>query len=720
MPIKFKKADKMFILTTKNTAYAFSVECDRYLVHQYYGKKTAAFKRYEPYVVSFSPYLKEAGNSWSPDIFPQEYSFFGSGDFRTAALKLKGADGTGVTDFVYRSYRYINGTHEIEGLPQARGDEDTKTLEIRMADALTGCELFLYYTVFYEEDVITRHILLKNKGKSAVKIEKCMSMTLDLPSCRYDLITLWGGHVDERNYQRAPLHHGVQSICSRRGASSHQYNPFMAVCDKKATEEKGDVYGFNLVYSGSFLDEAEVDQTEKTRVQLGLGEENFGYTLLPGEEFTSPEAVMTYSSKGLGQMSRNFHAFTRNRIMPKKALKPHPVVLNTWEACYFNIDEEKLLRFAEESAKVGFDMLVMDDGWFGARNHDRAGLGDWYVNTNKFKNGLAPFVKGVKQNGISFGIWIEPEMINPDSDLYRAHPEWVLAVPGREPSLSREQLVLDMSNPEVVDYLIDSFTKTFEGVPVDYFKWDANRHLCDIYSPTLPADRQDEVPFRFMKGVYRLFKWFEEHFPDTVIETCAGGGGRYDLGMMQYGFQIWTSDNTWPYARVWMQRSSLLAYPAATMSCHVSNPGEDMKSLDYRYKVAVGGMLGYELNILNMTAPIKEEMARQVKEYKSFEHLVRLGDYYCIACPFLSDYSSYYYTNEDRSEILFSLIEKRSAKKGVTKPLKIKEAKKGVTYVDVLSGSKYTGEELKAGLVLPLAGEKDTASLMYFVEEKHK
>jgi alpha-galactosidase len=327
-------------------------------------------------------------------------------------------------------------------------------------------------------------------------------------------------------------------------------------------------------------------------------------------------------------------------------------------------------------------------------------------------------VKAVKKNGISFGIWIEPEMINPDSDLFRAHPEWVLAIPGRVPALSREQLVLDMANPEVVDYLIDSFTKVFEGAPIDYFKWDANRHLCDVYSSALPDDRQDEVPFRFMKGVYRLFKWFGEHFPEAIIETCAGGGGRYDLGMMKYGFQIWTSDNTWPYARVWMQRSSLLAYPAATMSCHVSNPGDNMRSLDYRYKVAVGGMLGYELNILHMNDEIKAEMSKQVKEYKSFEHLMRLGDYYNLASPFLCDYSAYYYTNKEGTEILFSMIQKRDIKKGQTKALKIKQAKKDAVYVDLLSGSKYSGEELRRGLVLPLIEENDTAILLYLVEEQ--
>ncbi len=718
MPIKFSKAEKVFTLTTKNTAYIFSIACDRYLVHQFYGKKNVRYTPYKPYTVSFSPYRKELGNTWSPDVFPQEYSFFGYGDYRTAALKLRGADGTGVTDFVYSSHRRFNGRMPVEGLPFAEADEHVQTLEVKMIDSVTGCELLLYYTVFYEEDVISRHMILKNKGQSPVKIEKCMSMTLDMQGCDYDLVTLYGGHCVARRYQRAPLHHGMQSICSRIGASSPQYNPFFALCGKKATEERGDVYGINLVYSGSFLDEIEVDQTDCTRIQTGLGEENFGYTLLPGEQFCSPEAILTYSSKGFGQMTRNLHNFTRNRILPQNSLKkPHPVVLNTWEACYFNIDEEKLIRFAEESAKTGFDMLVMDDGWFGKRNNDRAGLGDWQENPDKFKRGLKTFVDSVKEKGVSFGIWIEPEMVNPDSDLYRAHPEWCLRVPGREPLLAREQLVLDMSNPDVVEFLKNSFKKTFENVSIDYFKWDMNRHMCNVGSPALPPDRQDEVPFRYMKGVYALLKWFTEEYPDAIIETCSGGGGRYDLGMMRYGFQIWTSDNTNPYSRTWIQRSSLLAYPAATMSCHVSNPRDDLKALDFRYKVALGGMLGYELNILNMSEPIKAEMAREVKEYKSFEELIRLGDYYNLVSPFENDFSAYYYTDRNRKEFLFSLIEKKDTAPRSTKPLKIKEAKADKNYVDLLSGSRYTGKELRDGLILPLTGEGNTAILMHFSEE---
>ncbi|MBQ7670850.1 MAG: alpha-galactosidase [Clostridia bacterium] len=719
MPIRYSKKDKTFTLTTSRTKYMFRVLDNGYLLHRFYGKKSEKAGEYDAVMVSFSPYFKELGHGWSPDTFPQELSFFGAGDFRTAALKLRGADGSCVTDFRYKSFRYIKGTREAPSdLPFARAGENTETLAVKLADEVTGCVLTLYYTVYYDEDVITRYISLENRGKSPVKIEKCMSMTLDLPSCDYDMISLYGAHYDERHVQRVKLHHGMQSVCSRRGASSPQYNPFFAIASPKTTEERGEVYGINLVWSGSFLDEVEVDQRYTARVQCGLGEENFGYTLERGDKFFSPEAVMTYSSEGFGKMTRNLHSFTRKFILPEgSADRPHPVVLNTWEGSLFNINEEKLLKFAGESAKIGFDMLVMDDGWFGERKNDWAALGDWYPNAVKFSRGLKPFAEDVKAKGVAFGIWIEPEMVNPDSDLYRAHPEWALSVPGRVPSETRQQLVLDMANPDVIEYLKNIFKKTFDKVPIDYFKWDANRHLSDVYSHALPTERQDEVPFRFMKGTYSLLKWFRETYPNAVIETCSGGGGRYDLGMMAYGFQIWTSDNTNPYSRTDIQRASLVAYPAATMSCHVSNPWGNMRSLDFRYKVAVGGMLGYEMDILKVSEEERREMARQTAEYKTYEHVVREGDYYSVVSPVTNDHSAYYYSYDGGREIVFSLIEKKDAKRRATKRLKIKTAINGKTYVDRLSGKKYEGRALLDGLTLEITGVEDTATLMYLVAE---
>jgi len=552
---------------------------------------------------------------------------------------------------------------------------------------------------------------LENDGKDSVTIEKCMPLTLDLCRSDLDMVSFYGAYNREMRVERHPLHHGLQSVYSNRGASSHQYNPFVVLCVHKASEERGEVYGFTFVYSGSFLDEVDVDQLNRTRVSVGLGSECFSYTLEAGETFSSPEAIMTYSASGFGKMTRNLHKFVRNHIMPAKALAPHPVVLNTWEACYFNIDAEKLVAFAKEAAAVGFDMLVMDDGWFGARNNDRAGLGDWFENRAKFPDGLAAFVHKIKAEGVKFGIWIEPEMVNPDSELYRSHPEWALRVAGREPLLSRNQLVLDMSNPAVLDYLMKQFEETFGDLPIDYFKWDMNRHLSNVGSCYLASDRQGEIHFRYMQGVYRLLDWFSRRFPNAVIETCSGGGGRYDLGMMQYGIQIWTSDNTNPYDRTRIQASALVAYPAATMSCHVSNPKENLASLDYRYKVAAGGMLGYELNILNMSDKVKSIMAEQIREYKSFAHIVRLGDYYSLASPEKQDYSAYYYAKED--EILLTVIEKKGCPKGGTKRLKIKAAKAGVTYTDLRTGKTYSGQSLKEGIVVDLTGEPDSAHLLY-------
>lgn len=717
MSIRFLKQEKRFVINTKSTTYAFQILKDRYLAHIYYGKKTNKLNFTESREIAFAPYPAEFGPSYSADVLSQEISFFGSGDFRATALRLCGADGTGVTDFAYKSYRIFKGRVGLDGLSESRADDGTQTLEITMLDTVTGCKLLLYYTVFADKDIISRYMVIENNGSDTVRIDKCMPLMLDIERSDLDMISLYGKHCYECNLQRVPLHHGIQSVFSRRGMTSHHYNSFMALCTHNANEEKGEVYGFNFVYSGSFLDEVEVNHHDHTRVLMGLGSENFAYTLEVGERFTSPEAIMTYSATGFGKMTRNFHSFVRENIMPPVALKPHPIVLNTWEAVWFDVDQELLIRFADASEKVGFDMVVMDDGWFGARINDWAGLGDWFENKERFPDGLGSFVDKIKAKGINFGIWVEPEMVNPDSDLYRAHPEWCIRVPGREPFQSRHQLVLDMSNPDVIDYLKSCFDKTFGGVAIDYFKWDMNRCLSNVGSVALPPEKQNELSFRYVKGVYSLLRWFGERFPDAVIETCSGGGGRYDLGMMQYGIQIWTSDNTNPNDRTMIQSAALMAYPAATMSCHVSNPHGDLKSLDYRYKVAVGGMLGYELNILNMSDEIKDVMSAQIKEYKEFEHLMRLGYYYNLASPTKYDYSSYYYTNEDNSEIVFTMIERPGCKAGKTKLLKIKQAEAGAYYTDVRSGKKYSGDELKKGLSLTLSGEPNTAQLFYFKKD---
>ncbi len=715
MSVKYIEDESKFVLETQNSLYVLQILYDKFPVHLYYGSKDdlSGLAYVNPYK-SFSPYFEQYGINYSPDVGMAEYSYFGSGDFRVTPLRIKNKNGDSVTHFTYKAYRIFDGRCDLQGLPFAAADGNTQTLELILKDSVSGCEIGLYYTVFEKEDVISRYVRVTNNSDSPVKIEKLMSLMLDLPSCEYDMISLYGAHNAERNFQRVPLFHGVQSVMSRRGASSHQYNPFIAICDKKTTERQGDVYGFNFVYSGDFLDEVDVDQTGNTRIQIGLGSENFTWLLESGQSFMSPEAVMTYSSCGLGGMSSNFHRFVREHILPPEPFERRPVVLNTWEACYFNIDEREMLRFAKSAADAGIDMLVMDDGWFGARNNDKAGLGDWYVNRDKFKNGLKSFVDSVKAYGIKFGIWIEPEMVNPDSDLYRAHPDWCIRCAGRESTLSRNQLVLDMSNPKVLEYLKDSFAKSFDGVGIDYFKWDMNRHMSEVGSPALAPERQGETAYRYMLGVYDLYRWFNEHFPNAMIENCSGGGGRYDLGMMKYCTQIWTSDNTWPKKRMKIQYSSTLAYPPCVMSCHVSNPHnvcENPDELKYRWHVALNGPLGYEMHLPNASEIIKDTVKEQVKKYREYEHLILRGEFHRILSPFDSNYYAYYFTNAEHTEFLLS-FEQSYGESPVKLTLSMPEAEVGTRYTDTVSGDEYSGRMLADGITIKTK-EKDPYSVMW-------
>ena len=720
--LKDSKITKQVIIRTKNTMYALGIFADRFPVHLYYGKKSRSVDlTYAGYERAFSPYYPEFGWNFFHDTGMHEFPTFGMGDFRATAIRVRDlSTGSDATEFTFRKLKKYRGRSPINApifgeLPYAEADGNTETLEMILGDDVTGCELHLYYTIFPESDVIARHMTLINKGKNAVSLEKCMSLSLDIPRKGLDLISTYGGHGRERQVDRNLLGMGCRRITSRRGASSHMENPCIILCDPKATEERGDAYGFNFVYSGNFLDEIEVDQTNQTRVLVGLGDEYFSWLLESGESFTSPEAVMTYSPSGIGEVSRNFHRFTRDHILPPEPFERRPVVLNSWEAFYFNIDGKLMENFAAGAAEVGMDMPVMDDGWFGARRHDRAGLGDWVATPELFPDGLAAFVERVKAKGDKFGIWIEPEMVNPDSDLYRAHPEWALAAPGRVPLESRHQLVLDMGNPEVVDYLSDILGKTFNGIPFDYFKWDMNRHLAPVYSNVLPPERQKEASFRHICGVYELFRRLRAMFPNAMIENCSGGGGRYDLGMMKYSTQIWTSDETTPINRTYIQYGSTLGYPVATMSCHVANHNssiEDPRKLNYGFRVAINGPLGYELNILIASDTAKATMREQIKEYREYEHLILRGDFYRLLSPFECGRYAYYFASEDSRELLLSYLQNYDDAKKTVYKLKISRALLGVTYRDTISGKTYTGEELRRGIEVQ-SDEKGLYAVMW-------
>ena len=719
MTVKIDRKNGRFYLNTKNTTYVLGVYAGRHLVHLYYGKKGRGIElSCHNERRDFAPYSFEGEERFFYEVADFEYPTFGNGDFRATPFKLRNlTSGADTSFFTYKSAKRIVGRVDIKGLPFATADENTETLEVTLADEVSGAILKLYYTVFPECDVISRYFRIENGGKCELKIEKCMSLSLDINRDGLDMISFEGGYYRERVYQRAPLIHGNQRIYSRRGSTSHHFNPFFMLADKRTTEERGEAYGFNLVYSGSFLDEVEVSYNPSTRVLVGLGEECFNYLLTPGETFTSPDAVMTYTTAGVGQVSRNMHSFIRSHILPKEKFESRPVVLNSWEAMHFDINEDVLVDFAREAVKCGMDMLVMDDGWFGTRLNDKAGLGDWFENRDKFPKGLGAFVDRIKSEGIKFGIWIEPEMINPDSDLYRAHPDWALTTPGYAPLLSRSQMVLDMSNPDVIAYLKQTFKKTFAGVKIDYFKWDMNRNMSAVYSKVLSPERQGEASFRYMLGVYELFGWFCETFPDAMIENCSGGGGRYDLGMMKYSTQIWTSDNTFPDKRMYIQYGASFGYPASVMSCHVAKleACENPRFLDYRFRLAMNGPLGYELNILEASDAAKANMKREIEEYRKYEKLILCGDFYRLLNPYETDGKyAYYFVNEDNSEILLSFLQNFADKNPKEYKLKITRADKSATYVDSISGKTYSGEELNKGITVKTDTEEQYAVMYHF------
>ena len=729
MSILYDSNNKRFILETRNTEYAFSIAYEKFLTHEYYGeKRTDRDKFYKADVKGFSTQLDEESLDFSFTDSFLEFPYFGVGDYRCTAIRIKNNNGDSCTCFEYKNFEIIRGRRNIDGVPFARPLEDTETLIVSLYDAVTESTLKLYYTVFPEFDVITRYFSLENGSNSKITIKKAMCLNLDIEGHNFDLVSLYGSHGNERNVQRVPLSYGNHSIMSRRGASWHQLNPFISLVGNGATEDSGEVYAFNLIYSGSFLDEVEVNTSGNTRVAVGLGSENFSYTLNSGEAFTSPEAVMLYTDSGIGDMSRKMHRFIRNCIAPPEKNQKRPIVLNTWEACFFDIKESVLIDFAKEAVKYGIDTLVMDDGWFGERNGDRAGLGDWYENAEKFPDGLKSTVEKIKSTGIKFGIWIEPEMVNPDSELFRAHPDWCLRCKGREPSLSRHQYVLDMSNPQVREYLKKSFKKVFADVPVDYIKWDFNRNLSEVGSYYFDASRQEEIWYRYQLGVYDLYYWFAENFPNVLLENCSGGGGRYDLAMMAFSDQIWTSDNTNASSRVKIQYGSTLGYPASVMSCHVSDPGSDVDCMDrlrYKYHVAIGGILGYEFNILNASQEVKDEISKQTEFYREVEDLIKSGDQFRLIAPSENNCETfaYYYTaSPDMDEIagtriLLSYLQNKGTKSNEKIVLKIPSAKENSTYTDKIGNKSYTAEELRNGIEI-IASEKDDFSrVWYFVED---
>ena len=642
MSIRYDERTKAFLLNTPSSTYIIRIFEDRYLLHGGWIKRTDSYSAAFTYPMvdrSNAPVPLDFHGKYNFSLDSQclEYPFAGHGDFRSPAMEVLSKDGTIACDAFYSGYKITKGKKSIPGLPHTwvNDEEEADTLEIDLRDKVSGLLITLVYTVFNKKDVITRSVVLKNDGNDLLKVKKLLSASIDFLGSRYKMLTLNGSWGRECHPVIRKLVPGMQTVGSRRNASSNQTNPFMALMDYEATETSGTVYGFSFVYSGSFTAGAEVDQFNVSRVQIGLNPYDFNWNLKSGKCFSSPEVVMVYSDKGLGEMSRTYHDIYRNNLCRGKwAHEERPVVINNWEATYFDFTEEKLLNLADTASRLGIELFVLDDGWFGSRTDDLRSLGDWYINKNKLPHGLKGLADKIHQKGMKFGLWFEPEMISQDSDLYRSHPDWALHIDGRYLSVSRHQLMLDLSRSDVVDYLIETLSSIFDSNPIDYVKWDFNRNLCEISSSILPADEQQSVGFRYYLGLYRLMETLTQKYSNILFESCASGGGRFDPGMFYYMNQAWTSDDTDAISRVLIQMGAGIVYPPSGMSCHVSAvPNHQVgriNSLSQRADCAMAGTFGYELDLNKLTAEEQEQIKKQVSFYKKIRSTVQYGDIYRI------------------------------------------------------------------------------------------
>lgn len=664
MPITYNQEKKLFKLDTVTSSYILQVFEEGYLIHLYYGARIPDDNLTELRIVAFDHSAFEPNNarvkSWefSPTISPLEYPASGTGDFRIPAFTVKAPEGNTATDLRYLTHRILKGKKPLEGIPAlyVNSDDEADTLEVDLIDRLTGVVVTVSYTVFNNTGAMTRSAYVRNTGKAPVELKTVMSASVELNGADFRMIHLWGRYGKERTYTEQPLHHGIQGFESRRGSSSHEYNPFAAFAKNNASEDYGEVYGFNLVWSGSFSFEAQADSYDNTRVNVGINYKDFSWLLKPGEGFQAPEVVMVYTTEGIGEMSRIYHRlYNKNLIRGEWRDKVRPVLINSWEAAYFNFDDDKLVAFAERAKKLGIEMLVMDDGWFGHRNDDHTSLGDWYVNEKKLKGGLSSLISRVKALGLKFGIWYEPEMISEDSDLYRAHPDWCLHIKGREQSNCRNQYVLDMTRKEVRDNIFDQMYKVLSENDIDYLKWDFNRNLTEVGSEGLPPERQTEIYHRFVLGTYDLMDRITKAFPHILLENCSGGGGRYDPAMLYFSPQIWASDNTDPIERLTIQFGTSLCYPASSMGAHVS--ASTRASYETKGNVALWGSFGYELDPLKLSEETCDLIRRQIAEYHKYYDLIHKGDLYRIETPTENPCRcAWEFVSPDKSEMLFTFV----------------------------------------------------------------
>ncbi|MFU0828669.1 MAG: Alpha-galactosidase [Lachnoclostridium sp.] len=729
MAISYNEKNRVFKLDTPNSTYMFGIlDEENFVGHIYYGRKVkdsglaSLIRVNNP---SSLPSANDRDRVNFLDALPMEYSTHGVGDFREACLSVKSKNGNTACSLSYVSHKIYKGKPKLEGLPATFGsDEDCTTLELLCEDKTLNLQITLFYTTFENLDVITRSVKVSNASSDPVYLTRVLSACLDMDNKDYDMITLYGQWARERMINRRRITDGKNRVSSLRGVSSHQEQPFLAVLDHHAGEDHGEVYAMNLVYSGNFMAQAEITQGDMLRVTMGINPEDFVWKLNPGETFTAPEAVLVYSYQGLGQMTRTFHdLYRRHLIRGKYKDKKRPILINNWEATYFDFDTDKLLDIARQASKLGIEMLVMDDGWFGHRNDDNSSLGDWVVNENKIKGGIKYLVDEVNKIGLKFGIWVEPEMVSPDSDLYRAHPDWAIQVPGRKGALARNQYVLDISRKEVRDYIYDSIYKILSAANIEYVKWDMNRSLTDLGSADLEPDTQGELYHRYVLGLYELQERLITDFPDILLENCSSGGGRFDPGMLYYSPQIWTSDNTDAIDRLKIQEGTALIYPLSSMGAHVadcpSHTNGRITPFATRGYVALAGTFGYELDVTRIPEEDRKLIPEQVALYHKYNDLIREGDYYRIASYQENhQYDCWSVVSKDKKEALVTFIQVSARPNFRMRRIYLKGLKEDALYRVEGMDEKLTGGALMyAGINIPNMWGDYQGKLIHITEE---
>ncbi len=666
MAIVYDASSKTFNLSTSKTSYVLKVLDSNHVAHVYWGKKIKA--KNLDYVLrskNWGSFLTNTDNidDFMLEMTPQEYPGYGSTDLRTPAVELQFSDGTSATDFRYESHNIYAGKNKLNNLPATYVEDENEamTLELTLVDSLKNVKLILSYSVFEEFDAITRSVKIINESNEDVNINRVLSANVDFRDSDYELLQLSGAWARERHIIRKEIRSGSQSIESRRGSSSHAQNPFMALVRKDTTEQHGEVYGFSLIYSGNFLANVEVDMYENARAQIGINPFDFTWLLKSKEEFTAPEAVLVYSNEGLTGMSHIYNCLYGKRLCKGKYRdEVRPILINNWEATYFDFNETKIKEIAREATNLGMELFVLDDGWFGKRDDDNSSLGDWFVNEEKLKGGLNKLATEINEMGLQFGLWFEPEMVSPISELYKEHPDWCIHIPGRNRSEARRQLILDYSREDVCNYIIEKISEVLSSAPISYVKWDMNRNMSEIGSAKLPANRQREVAHRYILGIYKVLEEITTRFPDVLFESCSGGGGRFDPGMLYYMPQTWTSDNTDAIERLKIQFGTSMVYPNASIGCHVSavpnHQVDRITPIETRGVVAMSGNFGYELDITKLPESEKEIIKEQVKLYKEIRETIQFGKCYRLSSPFENNDIAWMFISKDCEEIIVSFV----------------------------------------------------------------